>query len=51
MPMGRNKIDAEKKKVRMSVGIENNVLTRLNKLNIKRSRIINWLLNEYFNKK
>lgn len=49
--MGRNKISTEKKKIRMSVGIEDSVLIKLNKLKIKRSRIIGWLLNEYFNKK
>ena len=49
--MGRNKISVEKKKIRMSVGIEDDVFVKLNKLKVKRSRVISWLLNEYFKKK
>jgi hypothetical protein len=48
--MGRHKIDVNRKKVRLSVGVENDILIQLDRLAIKRSKVINWLLSEYFTK-
>jgi hypothetical protein len=48
--MGRIKINDNKKKVTISIVLEDNIYDLLDKLHIKsKSQLINWLLKEHFN--
>lgn len=48
--MGRKKIKTEEKKVKISITILPEINSELDELKINKSKLINWILREYFNK-
>ncbi len=47
--MARKKINPKEKKQHISLVVSPQNFTRLNELNLNKSKFINWLLEEHFN--
>ena len=48
--MGRKKIQSKKKKINISVSLDEDVNKKLNELKLNKSKFVTWLLVNYVNK-